>query len=147
MNIVSNARRITVMAACAGASLSLAVSGVLLSSSGASAAAHTAVRSCLARSGTTGNASSSGGSVFVKVSDSCQDFNVTYTHDDQGFGSDLYRGALRNSAGHWVLCQKTWTLLTDGNHGIIPFCTSVLTGTSMKMDSEIDAPDTVHVLY
>ena len=147
MTIISNARRITVMAACAGASLSLAVSGVLLSSSGASAAAHTAVRSCVAGSGSTGNSSSSGGTVFVKVSDSCHDFNVTYTHDDQGFGNDFYRGALRNSAGQWFLCSKTWTFLTDGNHGIIPFCTSVLTGTSMKMDSQIDAPDTVHVLY
>lgn len=143
MSITSNARRVIVMAACAGASLSLAVSGVLFTGSGASAA----TRSCVAGSGSTGNSSSSGGTVFVKPTDSCHDFNVTYTHDDQGFGNDYYRGALRNSAGQWFLCQKTWTLLNDGNHGIIPFCTSVLTGTSMKMDSELDAPDTVHVLY
>ena len=83
----------------------------------------------------------------MKPSDSCHDFNVTSTHDNQGFGNDEYRGALRNSAGHWFLCSKGWTLLSDGNHGIIPFCTSVLTGTSMKMDSFFDAPDTVGVLY
>jgi hypothetical protein len=135
------------MAACAGATLSLAVSGVLLSGAGASAATHAAPRSCVSGSGSTGNSSSQGGTVFVKQADTCHDFNVTYTHDDQGFGNDIYRGALRNSAGQWFLCSKGWTLLNDGNHGIIPFCTSVLTGTSMKMDSELDAPDTVHVLY
>jgi hypothetical protein len=145
MNIISNARRVTVMATCAATSLSLAASGVLLSASGAAAAITP--NSCVGGSGSTGNSGSAGGTVFVKPSDSCHDFNVTYTHDNQGFGNDTYRGALRNSAGHWNLCSKGWTFLSDGNHGIIPFCTSVLPGTSMKMDSGIDAPDTVHVLY
>jgi hypothetical protein len=139
MGIISNVRRITVMAA----GLALAASGVMLSASGASATA----RSCVGGSGTTGNSSSSGGTVFVKPTDSCHDFNVTYVHDNQGFGNDAYRGALRNSAGQWFLCSKPWTTLSDGNTGILPFCTSVLTGTWMKMDSLFDAPDTVHVLY
>ena len=139
MSIISNARRAAVMAA----SLALAASGVLLSTS--SASAHPL--SCVGGSGTTGNSNSSGGTVFVKVTDSCHDFNVTYVHDDQGFTFDDYRGALRNSSGQWFLCSKTWTQLNNGNTGILPFCTSVLTGTWMKMDSLLDAPDTVHVLY
>lgn len=143
MSILSNARRMTAMAACAAAGLTLAASGVLLSASGASAA----VSSCVSGSGSTGNSSSVGGTVFHKPTDTCHDFNVTFVHDNQGFGNDEYRGALQNSSGSWFLCSKGWTLLSDGNTGILPFCTSVLTGTSMKMDSFFDAPDTVHVLY
>jgi hypothetical protein len=146
MSIISNARRMTVMAACA-ASLTLALGTLAATASMATASTSTSTVKPLAPAnacgrfgaGTTSwstNAPPPGGTptwnplrnVWVKQPPGCRDYNIVWVAS-----TGNYAGFLQRSNGTWFECAAGYIRISAGQGAVE--CTSVSTGTHMTTDT------------
>jgi hypothetical protein len=139
MNIISNARRVTVMATCAAtlvlgtlaATASIATAGTSTSTVKQVVPANACGRF---GAGTTSWSNTIGvahwsplRSVWIKQPPGCRDYNIVWIA-----ATGNYAGYLEHSDGSWHECGAGYIRISAG-HGAVE-CTSVLTGTHMTTD-------------
>jgi hypothetical protein len=141
MRIISNARRVTVMAACAAA---VAAGTLAATASMATASTAASVRPLAAGSvcGTAGSGTTSWSasvgtanwsplrSTWVKQPPGCHDYNIVRVG-----ATGNYAGYLEHSDGTWHECSAGYILIPGGQNGDWVECSSVATGTRMTTDT------------
>jgi hypothetical protein len=127
----------------AGAFTSLIVSGSV-------AAADVQPQSCVTNTITTGPFEGVGTTATKSSSSTCHDLNLTFAHDNQGFGGDSYAARLfKSSTGKWFTAARGYVGVADGSYAVdkVVLATDVLGGTKFTVASEFDAGDTVKITH
>ncbi|MFC7262632.1 hypothetical protein [Streptomyces lutosisoli] len=124
-----------------------------LAVAGAAAASLIAVAPTASASGCVNSTITTGyqgpGTVAYKAAAGCLDLNLTYAHNNHGWGHDRYEGFYKDANGFWHNGTAGYQYVDDGyyNAGDIVLVSNLTSGRAFSVGSELFGGNTVVITH